>query len=81
MPDSRQHHAYKSPRGSVLSTPATLTGIRTFRPLSGQSRLHLPAILTHVIMTTFMISAIIIWQEIILVKRIIIIIIMKHRID
>ena len=23
---------YKSPRGSVLRTPATLTGIRTFRP-------------------------------------------------
>ena len=26
---------YKSPRGSVLRTPATLTGIRTFRPLRG----------------------------------------------
>ena len=35
MPGSRQHHAYKSPRGSVLRTPATLTGIRTFRPLRG----------------------------------------------
>jgi len=26
---------YKSPRGFVLRTPATLTGIRTFRPLRG----------------------------------------------